>query len=150
MEDSSAENVLVPINYIDKVTSEVETGKQKYLALEEQHKKTSDKLKFALSEIEILNKQLKKEKEIFHEAFEHLKDTSLEQKYQTMKLKEKYNELEKFSDVQSQSITSKDQEIEQLKLQLDRQKKCHRKLLTEKDIHAQQERYIAQHYYCNT
>lgn len=47
----------------------MKAGKQKYMALEEQHKKTCDKLKFALGEIEILNKQLKKEKEIFHEAY---------------------------------------------------------------------------------
>lgn len=126
------------------IKKELEIEKEEHLATKAKLAVVSEKLEFALGEVGILNRQLQKEKEAFQEAFGHLKDTAFQQKYHALQLKEKYSEIEKVCDRQDDVILAKDIAIKDLKSRLNEQKKTYRRQLDDKEIHLQQERYLAQ------
>lgn len=108
--------------------------------------KETERLQFALGEIDILTQQLEKEKQAFQEAFGQLKTTAFQQKHHATALKEKYQEIEKVCDHQDDVILAKDSTIKDLKTRLVKQKHTHKDQLTDMAIQMEQERYLNQHF----
>ncbi|XP_033098877.1 spermatogenesis-associated protein 24-like [Anneissia japonica] len=103
----------------------------------------TEKLQFALGEVEILRRQLQREKAQFENTFGLLKNKALREST-------KHDELSsKFSALQAEKLKSEDEmisqmkEVQSLKQKLKLQKENYKQHLTESEIQRQQEAYIA-------
>ncbi|XP_077168595.1 spermatogenesis-associated protein 24 isoform X2 [Paroedura picta] len=117
---------------------------------EEEHAKTksclakeSEHLEFALGEIDILSKQLEREKQAFANALSNVKSKVLKESIQKDKLKSKCTEIESHIQKQEDILNSKDNEIKELHHFVNRQKQTLKKQASDFKIQKQQEYYIA-------
>ncbi|XP_077168588.1 spermatogenesis-associated protein 24 isoform X1 [Paroedura picta] len=140
---------------------------------EEEHAKTksclakeSEHLEFALGEIDILSKQLEREKQAFANAYDckmegkclkrvglescyslkmlsNVKSKVLKESIQKDKLKSKCTEIESHIQKQEDILNSKDNEIKELHHFVNRQKQTLKKQASDFKIQKQQEYYIA-------
>ncbi|XP_071947147.1 spermatogenesis-associated protein 24-like isoform X2 [Antedon mediterranea] len=103
----------------------------------------TEKLQFALGEVEILKRQLQREKSQFENTFGLLKNKALRETTKHDELSSKFSVLqaEKLK-AESESI-SQMEEIQSLKKRLKHEKDNHKQHLTELALQRQQEAYIA-------
>jgi len=102
----------------------------------------SERLQFALGEIDILNKQLQREKLSFENAYGQAKNKALEESQEKKQFQTKCQAMEELCSKQDDILTTKDAKIKELKLRLLHQKQFHQQQLSDLDIHRQQEQYI--------
>ncbi|XP_072042479.1 spermatogenesis-associated protein 24-like [Amphiura filiformis] len=103
----------------------------------------SDKLQFALGEIEILTKQLKKEKATFDASFGKLQQEVDKESCKSIRLQSRCTVISEEKEKQDDLLHFKDSKIRDLKQRLAKQKECHQKQMEEVNIQLQQEAYIA-------
>ncbi|XP_060683074.1 spermatogenesis-associated protein 24-like isoform X1 [Hemiscyllium ocellatum] len=106
--------------------------------------KESEKLQFALGEIEILMKQLDREKKAFENALESIKNKALKESTKNDMLKSKCNEIENQMEKQDGILNIKEDQIKNLNQLLEKQKDTLRQKVTDFEIQKQQDAYIAQ------
>uniref|UniRef100_A0A8C4J6Y6 Spermatosis associated 24 n=1 Tax=Dromaius novaehollandiae TaxID=8790 RepID=A0A8C4J6Y6_DRONO len=100
--------------------------------------KESEKLDFALGEVEVLSRQLKREKQIFEKTLDSVKSKALAELTQKDKLINKCNEIKSHIVKQEDVLKDKENEIQALQRCITQQKRML------KCIQKQQELYIAQ------
>nr|XP_056712707.1 spermatogenesis-associated protein 24 [Euleptes europaea] len=117
---------------------------------EEEHAKTrsnlakeSEQLDFALGEIDVLSKQLKREKQAFENALSNVKNKVLKESIQKDKLKSKCTEIESHIQKQEDILISKDNEIKELQHSINKQKQSLKNQASDFKIEKQQQYYIA-------
>ncbi|XP_068815644.1 spermatogenesis-associated protein 24 isoform X3 [Struthio camelus] len=106
--------------------------------------KESEKLDFALGEVEVLSRQLKREKEIFEKTLDSMKRKALEELTQKDKLINKCNEIKSRIVKQEDVLKDKENEIQALQRCVAQQKQTLETQVSELKIQKQQELYIAQ------
>ncbi|XP_026566252.1 spermatogenesis-associated protein 24 [Pseudonaja textilis] len=104
---------------------------------------TSERLQFALGEIDILSKQLEWEKQAFDKALSQVNSKMLKQSLQKDKLISKCIEIETHIQKQENILSCKENEIEELHSFVNKQKEILKKQASEFKIQMQQESYIA-------
>ncbi|XP_070594452.1 spermatogenesis-associated protein 24 isoform X2 [Erythrolamprus reginae] len=104
---------------------------------------TSERLQFALGEIDILSKQLEWEKQAFDQALSQVNSKVLKQSLQKDKLKSKCTEIETHIQKQENILSCKENEIRELHYFVNKQKQILKKQASELKIQMQQESYIA-------
>ncbi|XP_078084100.1 spermatogenesis-associated protein 24-like [Mustelus asterias] len=105
--------------------------------------KESEKLQFALGEIEILMKQLDREKKAFENALESIKNKALKESTKNDKLISKCNEIENHMEKQDDILSMKEVQIKELSQLLAKQKDSLKQKVTDFEIQRQQDAYIA-------
>ncbi|XP_038070491.1 spermatogenesis-associated protein 24-like [Patiria miniata] len=103
----------------------------------------SDKLQFALGEIEVLTAQLEREKANFEHSFGQLKEKSVKENVKNSQLKTRFSAIETEKQKQDDVLSLKDSRIRDLKQRLAKQRDNHRQQVSELNVQLQQEAYIA-------
>ncbi|XP_078589433.1 spermatogenesis-associated protein 24-like isoform X1 [Branchiostoma floridae x Branchiostoma japonicum] len=124
---------------------------QRELQLErEEHIKTkaklaseSEKLQFALGEIDVLSKQLEREKAAFENALGLMKNKAQRESQQASQLKDKCSEVVAQCELQEDILNVKDLRINDLKQRLTKQKQAHKAQMKDLEIQQQQDAYIS-------
>ncbi|XP_034966086.1 spermatogenesis-associated protein 24 [Zootoca vivipara] len=135
-------------NSVSKV--EYEAIIRKLQKEEEEHAKTksnlameSEQLEFALGEIDVLSKQLEREKQAFDTALSRVKSKVQKESIQKDKLLSKCAEIETHIQKQEDVLNYKENEIKELQNFINNQKQTLKKQASEFKIQKQQESYIA-------
>ncbi|XP_019342667.1 spermatogenesis-associated protein 24 [Alligator mississippiensis] len=116
---------------------EEEHGKTKMLLVKE-----SEKLQFALGEIEVLSKQLERERRVFEKTLASVKSKALKESTKKDKLISKCNEIEHHILKQEDILNGKENEIKALQHFITRQKQVLKSQVWDLNIQKQQECYI--------
>eukprot|EP00069_Balaena_mysticetus_P012669 bmy_07874T0 len=106
--------------------------------------KEEEKLQFALGEVEVLSKQLEKEKLAFEKALSSVKSRALQESSKKDQLITKCNEIESHIIKQEDILNGKESEIKELQQVISQQKEIFRNHVSDFRIQKQQENYMAQ------
>nr|XP_044988577.1 spermatogenesis-associated protein 24 isoform X3 [Jaculus jaculus] len=106
--------------------------------------KEEEKLQFALGEVEVLSKQLEKEKLAFERALSSVKNRVLQESSKKDQLITKCNEIESHIIKQEDILNGKENEIKELQQVISQQKQIFRNHMSDFRIQKQQENYMAQ------
>ncbi|XP_065774743.1 spermatogenesis-associated protein 24 isoform X1 [Muntiacus reevesi] len=111
--------------------------------------KEEEKLQFALGEVEVLSKQLEKEKLAFEKALSSVKSRALQESSKKDQLITKCNEIESHIIKQEDILNGKENEIKELQQVISQQKEIFSQLrcrnhMSDFRIQKQQENYMAQ------
>ncbi|XP_041622621.1 spermatogenesis-associated protein 24 isoform X2 [Vulpes vulpes] len=106
--------------------------------------KEEEKLQFALGEVEVLSKQLEKEKLAFEKALSSVKSRALQETSKKDQLITKCNEIESHIIKQEDILNGKENEIKELQQVISQQKQIFRNHVSDYRIQKQQENYMAQ------
>ncbi|XP_072486570.1 spermatogenesis-associated protein 24 isoform X1 [Notamacropus eugenii] len=106
--------------------------------------KETEKLQFALGEVEVLSKQLEREKQAFEKALSSVKNKVLTESTKKDKLITKCNEIESHIIKQEDILNGKENEIKELQNVISHQKQIFRHQISDIRIQKQQENYMAQ------
>ncbi|XP_062943122.1 spermatogenesis-associated protein 24 isoform X2 [Cynocephalus volans] len=106
--------------------------------------KEEEKLQFALGEVEVLSKQLEKEKLAFEKALSSVKSRVLQESSKKDQLITKCNEIESHIIKQEDILNGKENEIKELQQVINQQKQIFRNHMSDFRIQKQQENYMAQ------
>ncbi|XP_038514481.1 spermatogenesis-associated protein 24 isoform X1 [Canis lupus baileyi] len=106
--------------------------------------KEEEKLQFALGEVEVLSKQLEKEKLAFEKALSSVKSRALQETSKKDQLITKCNEIESHIIKQEDILNGKENEIKELQQVISQQKQMFRNHVSDYRIQKQQENYMAQ------
>ncbi|XP_043924932.1 spermatogenesis-associated protein 24 [Protopterus annectens] len=142
----------------EKIAAESNGIKADYEKIEEaledeklEHAKTkailareSEKLQSALGEVEILTRQLEREKQAFEKALANIKKKAHNEATKKDKLITKCCEIESKITQKEDILNVKDHKIQELQQLVSKQKETMKKQLTEFNLQMQQEVYIAQ------
>ncbi|XP_072435883.1 spermatogenesis-associated protein 24-like isoform X1 [Chiloscyllium punctatum] len=128
---------------LEAVVKELEDEKLEHAKTKALLSKESEKLQFALGEIEILMKQLDREKKAFENALESIKNKALKESTKNDKLISKCNEIENQMEKQDGILSIKEDQIKNLNQLLEKQKDTLRQKVTDFEIQKQQDAYIA-------
>uniref|UniRef100_A0A8D0BF70 Spermatogenesis-associated protein 24 n=1 Tax=Salvator merianae TaxID=96440 RepID=A0A8D0BF70_SALMN len=136
-------------NSVSKV--EYEAVIKKLKMEEDEHRKTknklameSEQLEFALGEIDVLSKQLEREKQAFDSTLSRVNCKVQKQSFQKDKLMSKCIEIETHIQKQEDILNCKEKEIKKLQQCVDKQKQTLKKQASDFTIQKQQENYITQ------
>ncbi|XP_053143409.1 spermatogenesis-associated protein 24 isoform X2 [Hemicordylus capensis] len=131
-------------------TQEVQLDRLRRQKEEEEHTKTksnlaaeSEQLEFALGEIDVLSKQLEREKQAFDSTLSRVNSKVLKQSIQKDKLISKCTEIETHIQKQEDVLNHKENEIKELQHYINKQKQTLKKQASDFKIQKQQECYIA-------
>ncbi|CAH1783069.1 unnamed protein product [Owenia fusiformis] len=142
-ETSVIKEEMVPRSAYDDVLRELETEKMAHANTNARLMETQDRLEFALGEIEILSKQLEREKQQFSKTFGLLKTKALKETTKNIKLVNKCTVIEQQCEKQEDVITDKQDELQKLSKKLKDQEEIHKKTINELEVQRQQELYIS-------
>ncbi|XP_037597330.1 spermatogenesis-associated protein 24 isoform X3 [Cebus imitator] len=138
--------VLQDENFVSK--EEFQAVEKKLMEEKAAHAKTKvllakeeEKLQFALGEVEVLSKQLEKEKLAFEKA---VKSKVLQESSKKDQLITKCNEIESHIVKQEDILNGKENEIKELQQVISQQKQIFRNHMSDFRIQKQQESYMAQ------
>ncbi|XP_070539977.1 spermatogenesis-associated protein 24-like [Ptychodera flava] len=145
----SMESEMVSKTLYEKVIKDLEEEKIAHAKTKAKLLSESDKLQFALGEIEILSKQLEREKTAFEQVVGQMKSKVLKDSAKNVELVHKCTEIEAQCEEQEDILYSKNATITDLKQRLAKQKENHKHELTEMEIRVQQEAYIAKTLGCS-
>ncbi|XP_032880629.1 spermatogenesis-associated protein 24 isoform X1 [Amblyraja radiata] len=132
----------VSIKIYEDVVKELENETFQHAKTKSLLSKESEKLQFALGEVEILMKQLEREKNAFENALESIKNKAWKEVNKNDKLKSKCNDIENKVEKQEDILSSKEDQIKELCHQLAKQKATLKQQVTEFEIQKQQNAYI--------
>ncbi|XP_074640721.1 spermatogenesis-associated protein 24-like [Tubulanus polymorphus] len=102
-----------------------------------------DKLAFAQGEIEILKKQIEREKQQYDQAFGELKNQALKESSKKVALQLKVSEIEKKVEKKEDALNSRQNQIKELNSKLARQRQEYDKKISDITVTKQQDLYIA-------
>ncbi|KAK2171151.1 hypothetical protein NP493_1098g00074 [Ridgeia piscesae] len=105
---------------------------------------TQDQLAFCQGEVEVLSRQIAREKAQFEQTFGLLKTKALTETVRNIELENKCHEIEKQCEDRTDILSDKDHQIEALTRRLQSQKDHYERKLSELTIQMKQEAYIAQ------
>ncbi|XP_069791073.1 spermatogenesis-associated protein 24-like isoform X2 [Narcine bancroftii] len=126
----------------DDVVKELENERLEHAKTKALLSKESEKLQFALGEVEILTKQLEREKKAFENALESIKNKTLKELNKNDKLKSKCNDIESKIEKQEDILSSKEDQIKELCHQLAKQKATLKQQVNDFEIQQHQNAYI--------
>ncbi|TEA36443.1 hypothetical protein DBR06_SOUSAS10810033 [Sousa chinensis] len=106
--------------------------------------KEEEKLQFALGDVEVLSKQLEKEKLAFEKALSSAKSRAPQESSKKDQLITKCNEIESHVIKQEDILNGKENEIKELQQVISQQKEIFRNHMSDFWIQKQQENYVAQ------
>ncbi|XP_065730575.1 spermatogenesis-associated protein 24 [Phocoena phocoena] len=106
--------------------------------------KEEEKLQFTLGEVEVLSKQLEKEKLAFEKALSSVKSRALQESSKKDQLITKCNEIESHVIKQEDILNGKENEIKELQQVISQQKEIFRNHMSDFWIQKQQENYMVQ------
>ncbi|XP_026951862.1 spermatogenesis-associated protein 24 isoform X2 [Sagmatias obliquidens] len=106
--------------------------------------KEEEKLQFALGDVEVLSKQLEKEKLAFEKALSSAKSRAPQESSKKDQLITKCNEIESHVIKQEDILNGKENEIKELQQVISQQKEIFRNHMSDFWIQKQQENYMAQ------
>ncbi|GCB61760.1 spermatogenesis-associated protein 24-like isoform X2 [Scyliorhinus torazame] len=127
----------------DVVVKELENERLEHAKTKALLFKESEKLQFSLGEIEILMKQLDREKKAFENALGSIKNKALKESTKNDKLISKCNEIENQMEKQDDILSRKEGQIEELYQLLAKQKDTLKHQVADFEIQKQQDAYIA-------
>ncbi|XP_017528589.3 spermatogenesis-associated protein 24 isoform X1 [Manis javanica] len=161
------EDLIHQLRHVMVLQDENLVSKEEFQAVEKQlveekaaHSKTKvllakeeEKLQFALGEVEVLSKQLEKEKLAFEKALSSVKSKALQESSKKDQLITKCNaplpaslptEIESHIIKQEDTLSGKENEIKELQQIISQQKQIFRNHISDFRIQKQQENYMAQ------
>lgn len=103
----------------------------------------TDKLQFALGEIEILTIQLTREKALFEASFGRVSEKAKKESTRSHKFETECTTIKAEREKQEEVLAFKDAKISELKKRLANQKEGHQRQMDEINIQRQQEAYIS-------
>ncbi|XP_038627278.1 spermatogenesis-associated protein 24 isoform X1 [Tachyglossus aculeatus] len=128
----------------DTVVKKLEAEKAEHAKTKSRLAKESEKLQFALGEVEVLARQLEREKEAFEKALSGVQSKVLKESSQKDKLLTKCTEIESRIHKQEGILHVRENEIKELHRIITQQKHSFRTQVSDLRIQKQQERYITQ------
>ncbi|XP_069051466.1 spermatogenesis-associated protein 24 isoform X2 [Lepisosteus oculatus] len=134
---------MVPKEKYEEVALELESERQWRVRTQELLARESEKLDFALGEIEVLSKNLQREKESFEKALASMKNRALKESAKNEKMKSKCSHFESSVLMHQAILKAKDDQIRELQRKLEKQKNTFKVQLRDLEIQKQQEAYIA-------
>ncbi|XP_062981315.1 spermatogenesis-associated protein 24 [Elgaria multicarinata webbii] len=126
----------------EAIVKKLENEEQEHAKTKSNLAVTSEQLEFALGEIDILSKQLEREKQAFDNALSRVNNKVLKQSIQKDKLINKCTEIETHIQKQEDVLNYKENEIKELQHFINKQKQSLKKQASEFKIQKQQESYI--------
>ncbi|XP_060064995.1 spermatogenesis-associated protein 24-like [Ylistrum balloti] len=133
----------IPREKYEKLQTELEQQKLSHLKVQGELHEVKDKLEFALGEVEVLTKQLQREKAAFEKAFGSLQKKAVEETSKTAMLTDKCSEISEEVQKKDEELNSKEEEIQQLEKKLKQQQFNYKKKLSDAEIQRKQDQYIA-------
>ncbi|PVD30693.1 hypothetical protein C0Q70_09967 [Pomacea canaliculata] len=133
----------VPREEYDSVLQQLENEQQLHAKTKLKLLEVTDRLDFTLEELEILNRQMMKEKESFQQMVDSMRSQIAKGKNWNEELETKYAALQQRCQELEGRLTSRETTIEILEAQLQKQQKqCERKI-EEIEVERQQDQYVA-------
>ncbi|XP_035673783.1 spermatogenesis-associated protein 24-like isoform X4 [Branchiostoma floridae] len=140
--------VVVQQDQLDKLRHELE--REEHIKTKAKLASESEKLQFALGEIDVLSKQLEREKAAFENALGLMKNKAQRESQQASQLKDKCSgeqlpgtEVVAQCELQEDILNVKDLRINDLKQRLTKQKQAHKAQMKDLEIQQQQDAYIS-------
>ncbi|XP_069139704.1 spermatogenesis-associated protein 24-like [Argopecten irradians] len=133
----------IPREKYEALQNELEQEKLRHIQTQGQLHEVEDKLEFAWGEVEVLKKQLQREKAAFEKAFGSLQKKAVEETSKTALLSDKCSEITEEVQKKDEELSSKEQEIQQLEKKLKQQQMSYKKKLSDAEIQRKQDQYIA-------
>uniref|UniRef100_A0A8D0HSF6 Spermatosis associated 24 n=1 Tax=Sphenodon punctatus TaxID=8508 RepID=A0A8D0HSF6_SPHPU len=137
------ENVVSKEDY-KAVVKKLEEKEEKHAKTKILLTKESERLQFALGEVEVLSKQLEREKQAFENALSSMKSKVLKESTKKDKLISKCSVIESHIQKQEDILKDKENEIKELQHFISKQKQTLKNQVSDLKIQKQQECYIAQ------
>ncbi|XP_006110411.1 spermatogenesis-associated protein 24 [Pelodiscus sinensis] len=141
---ATQEENFVHKEHFEAVVKKLEKEEEEHAQTKMLLAKEAEKLQFALGEIDILSKQLEREKQAFEQALSSVKSKAQRESSQKDKLRSKCYEIESHIMKQEGLLTEKENEIKELQQCITKQKQTLRTQVSDFQIQKQQESYIAQ------
>ncbi|XP_033756320.1 spermatogenesis-associated protein 24-like [Pecten maximus] len=133
----------IPRQKYESLQTELEQEKLRHIKTQGELHEVQDKLEFALGEVEVLTKQLQREKAAFEKAFGSLQKKAVAETSKTALLTDKCSEISEEVQKKDEELNSKEQEIQQLEKKLKQQQMSYKKKLSDAEIQRKQDQYIA-------
>lgn len=141
LERSVQEDYISKADYIE-LESQLEEERKEHSKTRTALQEVTDRLEFALGEVEILTKQLAREKEAFQRAFGDVRSKAMQETSKNIKLETKCTEISKKVEQQEKVLSNKKEAIEKLEKKLKEKEIEHKKQVTELEIERKQQQYI--------
>ncbi|XP_058851995.1 spermatogenesis-associated protein 24-like [Acipenser ruthenus] len=138
------ERELMPKEQYEEVVNDLENERLQHAKTQALLNQESEKLQFALGEIDILTNQMQREKKSFEKVLASIKNKALKESTKNDKLKSKCNEMEFTVQKHEDILIEKENQIKQLHIQLAKHKTTLKLQLTDVEIQRKQEAYIAE------
>ncbi|KAK6474635.1 spermatogenesis-associated protein 24-like isoform X1 [Huso huso] len=138
------ERELIPKEQYEEVVNDLENERLQHAKTQALLNQESEKLQFALGEIDILTNQMQREKKSFEKVLASIKNKALKESTKNDKLKSKCNEMEFTVQKHEDILIKKENQIKQLHNQLAKHKTTLKLQLTDVEIQRKQEAYIAE------
>ncbi|KAK6186330.1 hypothetical protein SNE40_008384 [Patella caerulea] len=134
----------VPKEEFEKILLELQTERYEHARTRNKLTEVTDKLEFSLGEIEILTKQLEREKLSFEASYNSLKNKTVQMSNRQKDVESKWTETKTRCKNLEVKMHDKDEEIKRLQNLLVEQNHKYKQKVGEIDVEKQQEQYIAQ------
>ncbi|KAK1159442.1 spermatogenesis-associated protein 24-like isoform X1 [Acipenser oxyrinchus oxyrinchus] len=138
------ERELIPKEQYEEVVNDLENERLQHAKTQALLNQESEKLQFALGEIDILTNQMQREKKSFEKVLASIKNKALKESTKNDKLKSKCNEMESTVQKHEDILIKKENQIKQLHNQLAKHKTTLKLQMTDVEIQRKQEAYIAE------
>ncbi|XP_071090937.1 spermatogenesis-associated protein 24-like [Haliotis cracherodii] len=133
----------VPRDDYEKVLNDYETEKLEHAQTKGKLMEVTDKLEFALGQIEVLTKQLEREKTAFENAFGSLKTKAIKETSKNQQLENRCQDIARRCSEKEGVLHQKQEEIRVLERKLREQARVSKYRVSELEVQRQQDRYIA-------
>ncbi|XP_052100310.1 spermatogenesis-associated protein 24-like [Mytilus californianus] len=133
----------VPRSKLEEAENDLQEERLSHLNTKKQLNDVSDRLEFALGEIEVVTKQIEREKAAFQKAFGTVQNKAIQETSKSIKLERKYTDVTKQCEKQQDDLESKTEELKFLEGKVKEQEVVYKKKLNELEIQKKQDRYIA-------
>ncbi|XP_067656699.1 spermatogenesis-associated protein 24-like [Haliotis asinina] len=133
----------VPREDYEKVLNDYETEKLEHAQTKGKLMEVTDKLEFALGQIEVLTKQLEREKTAFENAFGSLKTKAIKETSKNQQLENRCHDIARQCSEKESVLHQKEEEIRILERKLRDQVRVSKYRVSELEVQRQQDRYIA-------
>ncbi|KAJ8406133.1 hypothetical protein AAFF_G00310210 [Aldrovandia affinis] len=135
---------MVPADEYERVVFDLKEERHQHNQIRERLSKESEKLNFAIGEIQVLTRQLEREKESFEKALHLEKTKARKELSKNDKLTIKCDRIKSIILKREDILNEKENQIKELESKLEKQRKTLGTRLTEMEIQRQQEEYMAQ------
>ncbi|XP_036405016.1 spermatogenesis-associated protein 24-like [Megalops cyprinoides] len=134
---------MVPFDKYAGLVSELKEERHQHNQTRERFLKESEKLNFAMGEIQVLKGRLESERESFEKALHNERNRAKKESAKNDKLISKCDRIKSIIMKREGILNEKENQIKELQTKLDKQRRTLNARLTELDIRRQQEEYMA-------